>query len=82
MVFFSIGWMIASFLPLPRKPQASPPTTADDSRRARDIEKALGPVDYARYENARWWRNINRTLAFVGVLLVAAIVSFLFFLFC
>ena len=40
-----------------------------------DLEKQLGPIDEARYENARWWRNINRILSLVGVVIVVAIVS-------
>ena len=41
----------------------------------RDIEKALDPIDIARYENARWWRNVNRTMSVIGLLIIAAIVS-------
>lgn len=42
---------------------------------AHDIEKALGPIDQARYENARWWRNINRFLSVIGGGIIIAIVS-------
>ena len=40
-----------------------------------DLEKRLGPIDEARYENARWWRNINRILSLVGIVIVVAVVS-------
>ncbi|MCJ1469177.1 hypothetical protein MMC07_007810, partial [Pseudocyphellaria aurata] len=39
---------------------------------ARDLEKALGQVDGARYENARWWRNLNRLMSVLGFLILAA----------
>lgn len=39
-----------------------------------DLEKQLGVVDEARYENARWWRNINRVMSGVGVLIIVAII--------
>lgn len=32
-------------------------------------------VDEARFENARWWRNLNRLMCILGVLIIAAIVS-------
>lgn len=32
-------------------------------------------VDEARYENARWWRNLNRLMCIIGVLIIAAIVG-------
>ncbi len=41
----------------------------------RDLEKALGVSGEARYENARWWRNLNRAMSVLGVVILAAIVS-------
>ena len=40
----------------------------------RDLEKGLDPVDERRYENARWWRSLNRLMSIVGMLIIAAIV--------
>ena len=40
-----------------------------------DLEKTLCMIDEARYENARWWRNLNRLMCIVGALIIAAIVS-------
>ena len=48
---------------------------ASESQFANDLERYLGPVDDARYENARWWRNINRVMCLVGLILIAAIVG-------
>lgn len=45
------------------------------SKAERDLEKAIISVDEARYENARWWRNINRIMSVLGLLVIGAIVS-------
>jgi adenylylsulfate kinase-like enzyme len=41
----------------------------------RDLEKTLGPADQARYENARWWRILNRYMAVIGIGVIIAVVS-------
>ena len=41
----------------------------------KDLEAALAPVDEARYENARWWRNLNRLMGFIGVALIACVIT-------
>lgn len=72
------AWFIASFLPLPPGPvisgakgkKAVPRTQFDE-----DFEKQLGPIDEARYENARWWRNINQILSAFGILIIITVVS-------
>jgi hypothetical protein len=40
-----------------------------------EIKTQFGPMDESRYESARWWRRLNRGMAVVGVLIIAAIVS-------
>ncbi len=41
-----------------------------------DLEKNIAiPLQEARYENARWWRNINRMMAFVGIIVLICVVS-------
>lgn len=76
------AWFIASVLPLPPKPQLSKPSSKEPERRrlsrlevAQDLEKSLGLAGAARYENARWWRNLNRGMSVLGVIILAAIVS-------
>lgn len=69
-----LAWIVASFLPLPPKPSFSPPATPTTQNITQDIEKALSPLDLARYENARWWRVVNRILAVIGILVIVAIV--------
>lgn len=74
-----LAWFIASVLPLPPKPRLSakePVRRLSRLEIERDLEKALGVSGEARYENARWWRNLNRGMSVLGVLILAAIVSF------
>lgn len=68
--------MIASFLPLPSRPalvQEKHTGTADVEQA---VDDNLGPTDESRYQNARWWRNVNRIMSIVGFLLLATIVSY------
>lgn len=72
---FPLAWFIASALPLPKMstPHIEDPVT--EANLSHDLEKRLGMVDEARYENARWWRRLNRFMCILGVLIVAAIVG-------
>ncbi|KAL9031404.1 MAG: hypothetical protein Q9196_000552 [Gyalolechia fulgens] len=72
---FPLAWFLASVLPLPHNPTADIPGPAIEAQPTRDLEKRLGMVDEARYENARWWRNLNRLMCIVGVLIIAAIIA-------
>lgn len=79
------AWFLASFLPLPPRPEISSVKGQNNGRQAQvveDIEKRLGPIDEARYENARWWRNINRIMSLIGIVIVVAVVSYISFDFC
>jgi hypothetical protein len=76
------AWMIAAFLPLPRNPVGEmrerdySTSNLDESNEcANDYTRQFGPMDEARYESARWWRNLNRWMSIVGLLIIAAIVS-------
>lgn len=55
-----IAWIIASLLPLPSAPF--------------DLEKSHD-ITLARYENALYWRKINRIMSLVGLGILVAIVS-------
>ena len=75
---FPLSWFVASFLPLPPAPDYESPKGKDVSRHSRslhDVEKQLDPTNPARYENARWWRNINRMMCFFGFTVIIIIVS-------
>jgi hypothetical protein len=41
---------------------------------SKTLARELGPADESRYESARWWRNLNRGMAVLGVLIIAVIV--------
>lgn len=78
MLTFPKAWFIAAFLPLPPRPAVLSTKGKDVPRQTQmleDLEKQLGVVDEARYENARWWRNINRVMSGFGVLIVVAIIA-------
>ncbi|KAL8841554.1 MAG: hypothetical protein Q9176_003176 [Flavoplaca citrina] len=66
------AWFIAALLPLPQRPAAGDLPEADA---APDLAKTLCMMDEARYENARWWRNLNRLMCIVGVLIIIAIIA-------
>ncbi|ESZ91973.1 hypothetical protein SBOR_7630 [Sclerotinia borealis F-4128] len=77
------AWMIAAFLPLPQAPLSEMREREDSTgnlTQTRDVETAndyvrqFGPLDEARYESARWWRNLNRWMSAVGLLIIAAII--------
>ena len=71
---FPVAWVVAALMPLPHRPRTPP----ESPRFEHDLEKTLGPADLARYENARWWRVINRVMSVVGVGIIIAIVSGVF----
>ena len=78
MLIYFKAWFIGSFLPLPGKAATSSvkgKNAAPRTQSEEDLEKQLGNTDEARYENARWWRNINRILSVFGILIIIAIVS-------
>ena len=75
---FPLAWFIAAWLPLPAKPKPRPTKGKNVPRQSEimaDLEQQLSPVDVARYENARWWRHLNRLMCLCGVAVMIAIVS-------
>ncbi|KAK3944714.1 hypothetical protein QBC46DRAFT_158781 [Diplogelasinospora grovesii] len=88
VVLFIVGfiipfaWMIAALLPLPPNPKLQMMERgADNSEsqfgRTRQTDLRYEPrlVDETRYESARWWRNLNRIMSFVGLLIIGAVVA-------
>ena len=74
--------MIAALLPLPPNPilemrERDHSTSNLDSSNdvSNDYARQFGPMDEARYESAKWWRGLNRWMSFVGILILAAVVS-------
>ncbi|TVY29051.1 hypothetical protein LHYA1_G002247 [Lachnellula hyalina] len=77
------AWMIAAFLPLPLNPMTemrerdveNSTSNLDNSNDyANDFARQFGPVDEIRFESAKWWRNLNRWMSIVGLLIIAAVV--------
>ncbi|KAI1420578.1 hypothetical protein F5Y12DRAFT_719398 [Xylaria sp. FL1777] len=80
---FPFAWMIAALLPLPPNPrfdmeelgkstaQLQPP---DDSG-PESLYRRVAPIDDTRYQSARWWRNLNRYMSVLGLLILGAIAA-------
>ena len=80
MLIYVLAWFAAAFLPLPPKPTIDekgkqPERHTSVTSIGQDLESRLAPMDEAQYENARWWRNLNRLMIPVGICIIAAIVS-------
>jgi hypothetical protein len=67
--------MIAAFLPLPMNPELSKKATPSQVDVERAFARQVGHLDEKRYHKALWWRNLNRVMSAVGILLVGVIVS-------
>jgi len=67
--------MIAAFLPLPMNPELSKEATPSQADVERAFTRQVGHIDEKRYHKALWWRNLNRIMSAVGILLIGVIVS-------
>lgn len=67
--------MIASFLPLPPRPKLGPEMMEADDDVEMALESQLLSLQQQRYDNARWWRNLNRWMISLGVVIIVIIVS-------
>ncbi|PNY23520.1 Uncharacterized protein TCAP_06534 [Tolypocladium capitatum] len=76
---FPFAWMVASFLPLPTRPQVemveSHHSTSHLDLRLEANHQMQGIVDARRYSRAQWWRSLNRAMAIVGVFVVGAVIA-------
>lgn len=65
-------WLLAAILPLPSL------TSRFIEQGGEDVENAfhnrVDLVDEIRWENARWWRNLNRCMSAVGVIVITVVV--------
>jgi hypothetical protein len=75
--FFPSAWISAALLPLPPKPQ--PALREKNPAHGRvtplDFTRQVRQIDETRYESARWWRNLNRLMAVIGLFIIGAIVA-------
>ncbi|POR33592.1 Uncharacterized protein TPAR_06223 [Tolypocladium paradoxum] len=76
---FPFAWMVASFLPLPPRPQfemvEGHHSTSHLDLRLEANHLMQGAVDARRYSRAQWWRNLNRAMAVVGIFVVGAVIA-------
>ncbi|OOQ91419.1 hypothetical protein PEBR_00587 [Penicillium brasilianum] len=73
---FPLAWIIASFLPLPPMPKLTPEmvdVSDDDVEMA--LESQLIALQRRRHENARWWRNLNRWMISLAVVIIVIIIA-------
>jgi hypothetical protein len=74
---FPLAWCIAAFLPLPPRPKMSPEMIEHEADC--DVEVALEVqcmnLQQRRHDNARWWRNLNRWMISLGVVIIVIIIT-------
>lgn len=74
-----LAWMVAAVLPLPANPEAYSleagdyPNQYGSTHPAFRYEKYV--FDETKYESARWWRNLNRVMSVIGLLIIGAVVA-------
>lgn len=78
---FPFSWMIAAVLPLPQ-PSPLAMVQRDSSysdltarTRSHEYDRHIESVDELRYENARWWRMLNRCMSVIGILIIGAVIG-------
>jgi hypothetical protein len=75
---FPISWFIAALLPLPPIPEmrelVHDPETGDLSLQAQ-LDHRTAVAEEIKYANLRWWRNLNRFMCIVGLVIIAIVVS-------
>ncbi|KAI9847848.1 MAG: hypothetical protein M1837_001741 [Sclerophora amabilis] len=74
-LIFPLAWMIGAVLSLPPQPK----TFHKRKSNLGDLEAALQEddisIDHTHYYNTVWWRNLNRIMSVVGVLMIGAIIA-------
>ncbi|KAI9762313.1 MAG: hypothetical protein M4579_000461 [Chaenotheca gracillima] len=69
------AWMAAALVPL-----TPPPHYLGKAKQAADPEVAAKlnstqAVENSQYENARWWRSLNRVMSVIGLFVIGAIIT-------
>jgi len=67
-----LGWIIASFLPLPPDPTVVCTPIQIDAEQ--HYMQQFGPADDKAYQKARWWRSLNRIMSVIGTILIVTII--------
>ncbi|KAK3906345.1 hypothetical protein C8A05DRAFT_29787 [Staphylotrichum tortipilum] len=75
---FPFAWMVAAFLPIPHNPTLDKSEADNGESRFESNHPAYRyqqHIDETRYESARWWRNLNRGMSIVGLLIIGAVIA-------
>ncbi|KAH6636608.1 hypothetical protein F5144DRAFT_187034 [Chaetomium tenue] len=74
---FPLAWMVAAFLPLPPNPKSLDVENGENKYTSTHpaFRYQKYAVDETRYESARWWRNLNRGMSIIGLLIIGAVVA-------
>ena len=83
LLTFALAWMVAAFLPLPPKPvieMFQPDGSATGLGISKQEAEAafdgrVASIDDTKFQNARWWRNLNRIMSVVGLLILGTIIA-------
>ncbi|KAF2454521.1 hypothetical protein BDY21DRAFT_353140 [Lineolata rhizophorae] len=41
----------------------------------RAIRRSVGPAEEIGYQKARWWRNLNRVMCLVGIVVLGVVIA-------
>jgi hypothetical protein len=75
--------MIAAFLPLPPNPLLGIRDVEKGNSQAQlrvdsepeQLYRRVAPIDDSHYQSARWWRNTNRLMSIIGLLILGAVIA-------
>ncbi|KAE8145016.1 hypothetical protein BDV25DRAFT_78792 [Aspergillus avenaceus] len=69
-----LAWPIAALLPLPPKPEMTMEGDIEPGRE-KTLQMRVHHLEQKRYENARWWRNLNRWMIPLGLVIITIIIT-------
>lgn len=86
LILFCLGfilpicWIVAAFLPLPKshgsvKNNLHSTVTGEFTSYRVDVEASHNAKDEQKYENAKWWRRVNRILSGIGMAVIGAVIT-------
>ncbi|KAK4177071.1 hypothetical protein QBC36DRAFT_140241 [Triangularia setosa] len=70
---FPFAWMIAAILPLPKRYTLEKESESAQKQPEYSYQPQAGGE--RRFETVRWWRNLNRIMSVVGLLIIGAVIS-------
>ncbi|GAD91642.1 serine-rich protein [Paecilomyces variotii No. 5] len=70
---FPLAWLIAAFLPLPPLPLSLQEGASAEIGAA--VFGRVAEYETRRYQNARWWRNLNRCMCPLGIAIIVIVIT-------